>query len=225
MRFFKRDKQKTSEDRKRDSEKRLKVKSIPINKNLPFVEDFKSAKIRDVKDVVRRLLILSVIVDNVHGYENSTKADTIEWFKKVRLWDYVSDEEKEYLTSDKDVEKKAVQLSWRTESMKILFWAIGLIDKMDDPIKEADLRKAHDVSKERYKSVRDFINNSSLRDTEEILDETDYIYRVHWAIRQAGLDNKNMPAGFNRDIVYERHYALNWLTCYADEWDEITCDT
>lgn len=34
-----------------------------------------------------------------------------------------------------------------------------------------------------------------------------------------------MPAGLSEDIVMERHFALNWLTMYADDWDEMTTDT
>ena len=74
-------------------------------------------------------------------------------------------------------------------------------------------------------SSRDFIETAQLRSVSEILDETDRIYRIHWAVREAQLKEQPVPAGLDPDVVWERHYALNWLTWYADEWDDVTTDT
>ena len=71
----------------------------------------------------------------------------------------------------------------------------------------------------------EWIARSKLRDTEEILNELDLTYRIHWATRDAALNNKAIPRDFHPGIVFERHYALNWLVIYADEWDDITTDT
>jgi len=51
------------------------------------------------------------------------------------------------------------------------------------------------------------------------------IYRIHWAVVEAQLHKQPMPAGLNADVVYERHYALNWLTYYGDDWDNVSTDT
>lgn len=109
--------------------------------------------------------------------------------------------------------------------MKVFFWAVGLIENLDLPLNAANLAAAHKASLEKYKSIPDFVQNAKLRDKEEILNETDFIYRVHWAVKQSMRLGKHAPANLNPDIVYERHYAFNWLTCYAGDWDEITCDT
>ena len=70
-----------------------------------------------------------------------------------------------------------------------------------------------------------WISNSRLRNTEDILNETDLIYRIHWATEDARINGKKVPAGLNSDVIMERHFALNWLTMYADDWDDITTDT
>ena len=71
----------------------------------------------------------------------------------------------------------------------------------------------------------EWIKNSKLRDTEDILNETDLIYRIHWSTRDASLKGKPSPVGLSEDIVMERHFAFNWLTMYADDWDDIATDT
>jgi hypothetical protein len=70
-----------------------------------------------------------------------------------------------------------------------------------------------------------WINNSTLRDSEEILNQTDLIYRIHWAVKEAQFNNQPIPANINIGVVYERHIALNWLTMYAEDWDDLTADT
>ena len=42
----------------------------------------------------------------------------------------------------------------------------------------------------------------------------------------ARISGRQPPAGLDPGVVYERHYALNWLIRYSDqEWDDISTDT
>lgn len=71
----------------------------------------------------------------------------------------------------------------------------------------------------------EFIAQSRLRDIAEVLDELDLIYRYDWAVVDAQCRHQGAPAGLNPGVVYERHYALNWLVGYLDQnWDDITTD-
>ena len=74
-------------------------------------------------------------------------------------------------------------------------------------------------------TTANFVTSASLRTKSEILDETDMAYRIHWAVREAQIHKQSPPANLLADVVMERHYALNWLVWYADEWDDITTDT
>ncbi|MFD2245432.1 DUF4272 domain-containing protein [Pontibacter ruber] len=225
LNLFGTSKHKTAEQRKQQTEKNLRELGVPVNPHLPFVEDYATAKIRNSQEVVRRLIILSVMVDCVHAYDELTRESTVEYFKRMGLWEYVSENEKVYLQSKKANKQFENELSWRTEAMKVLFWALGFIEKLDLPTEQADVYNAHQATQRKYKSLKEFIGKAKLRSTEEILDETDFIYRAHWAVRNAELQGQEVPANFSSDIVYERHYAFNWLTCYAEDWDDITCDT
>ena len=67
---------------------------------------------------------------------------------------------------------------------------------------------------------------SSLKPTSDILDSLDFIYRAHWAVREAQINHLEVPSSLDEGVVYERHYTLNWLVNDMDqEWEEISTDT
>jgi hypothetical protein len=70
------------------------------------------------------------------------------------------------------------------------------------------------------------LQDATLRDAAQILDEADLIYRYDWACVNARSKGEEPPAGLDRGVVYERHYALNWLIGYnGQEWDDVSTDT
>ena len=60
-----------------------------------------------------------------------------------------------------------------------------------------------------------------------MLDQADLIYRLHWCVVDARLRNQpEPPADLQPGVVYERHYALNWLRGYHNaDWDDVSTDT
>lgn len=76
------------------------------------------------------------------------------------------------------------------------------------------------------RTAAEFIADSRLRPIADILDQADLIYRYYWAVTDARLKGQQSPAGLDRGVIYERHYALNWLIGYNEKaWDNITTDT
>jgi hypothetical protein len=68
--------------------------------------------------------------------------------------------------------------------------------------------------------------DADLRPQSELLSAADLIYRYHWAVVDARLKGQEPPAGLEGAVVYERHYALNWLIGYSGpDWDDISTDT
>ncbi len=208
--------------RKEKTEAFLKTKGVPINPSLPLVESENEARIRSPKEVAKRTIILYCIAGLPHGLD---REKTIEWLKKEDLWDDVTPQEKKYNFSDKPTEQAKIDSSWRIEAVWVLLWTLGKIDTLDFPIKMCDVDKVQTLLPEPGTSTKEFIKNASLKTKKEILDETDMIYRIHWAVRDAQFNDKEFPANLNSGVITERHYVLNWLTLYADEWDDITTDT
>ena len=78
----------------------------------------------------------------------------------------------------------------------------------------------------RDRDTAQFIKDAKLRPIGELLDETDLIYRYHWAVVDARLKQKEAPAKLDGGVIQERHYVLNWLVGYMNQaWDDISTDT
>lgn len=207
------------------TEKRLEKEGIPVNKQLPLVDDYKSVKLRSPKDVARRILVLSTVIDVAVGNAGASKAEAVKWLHDTDLSKYAANSEIHFLTKDTDDHVLMPQLSWRVESQKVLFWSLGLIDKLNFPSEvSTETAEAHKKGLASFGSVKNFIKHARLRDREEILDELDYIMRLHAAVQQAGASQVPVPGNANPGIVYERHYAFNWLIYYADAWDDVMCE-
>ena len=124
--------------------------------------------------------------------------------------------------------EKKTRESWKYEGIYVLLWALNQVDELYFPagmINMDDL-KIRDYPIGKDKDPKDFINSAlSIREKAEILDANDLYYRLDWACVDARLKNTT-PEGVNPAVVYERHYALNWLINYSDQdWDDVSCDT
>ncbi len=107
----------------------------------------------------------------------------------------------------------------------MLLWTINKVEKLALPTEQVEIPEIVSRLPEFLTDPTEFIKNANVRPTTEILDASDLIYRLHWATRNADLNNQPMPANLDLSIIMERHYAINWVTFYADEWDEISTDT
>jgi hypothetical protein len=132
--------------------------------------------------------------------------------------------EKEFIANRDPTEHDRVQFTWRYECYWVMLWALGIVDKLERPDKICDVKLA--VSFLREKGRDGFLKEAKLRPQNEILDAADLIYRYHWAVVDARINDREAPAGLDGGVVMERHYALNWLIGYEDqEWDDISTDT
>jgi hypothetical protein len=122
-------------------------------------------------------------------------------------------------------EKDKINISWQSERIYIMLWTINKVNELGLPIDQCNVGEMLKLLPEFFQSTREFISSSTSRTTLEILDASDLIYRLHWAARQADLEEKEIPGDISLGIVQEWHYAINWITFYDENWDEITTDT
>ncbi len=211
--------------RKTRSEKLLQSKNIKINQTLPYIESEGRTTIRTPKEVAQRVTILAMT--NLVAFGNYTSVEATEYLKKYHLWEYVTPNEKAFLQNPSKEAKNAE--TWKAECIWVLLWALKAVPELAFPNQLVDLNQ---VPEENYpfrglkKDPHEFISRmTEMRSKSEILDACDLYYRYDWACVDARV-NKEEMTNINGDVVYERHYALNWLVNYMNqEWDEITCDT
>lgn len=208
--------------RKERSLVRLKEEKIPFIEHLPPIASEEETTLRDQETVVRRAIALNLISRRAEG-------ESYDWFhaqvERYRLQDDVTDDEWEFAADDEPPQYVVIKFSRRMESYWCLLWSLGMIrNRLGKPDNFANVERANEIIATR--SLDQFLLDATLQDKKEILDEADLHYRYHWAVIDAELYGRKPPRSLKPDVVYERHYALNWLIRYQNlEWDDVTTDT
>lgn len=212
----------SARSRKTATEKFLKSKQVAINPQLPGVEDLSEARFRSPESVARRVVVLYNVSARGFGVDQATVLYNL---KTAGVWETLSPKERNFIEQVHPSRQQCLNAAWRVEALWVLLWSLGLIDTLAFPTGPCNERLIPTLIPEP-ENTPSFVAAALLRNKEAILDETDLIYRLHWAVRDAKLSGEPITGGVDADVVQERHRALNWLTCYGDnEWDEVTTDT
>lgn len=193
-------------ERKRKSEEILQREGVPFINHLPIIEDEETAQIRSVEEVAQRAMALNMVAVKGEGLDQERVLEIIEQYN---LSNAFSPKELEFIKNETPSRQDSIKFTWRYESYWVLLWALNYIDELSRPDKICNVPRAVSIMVDR--TADKFINQANLRTTGEILDATDLIYRYDWACVDARLNGKPAPAGLESGVVYERHYALNWL--------------
>lgn len=215
----------SSQSRKELSESRLEKLGIIYNNNLPFTIEKDEVIIRDAKEVSSKIVSLWEVVNIANESNNSSRTESIEFLKDKDLWESLSPFDQEFLISDKHSEQRIIDMTWRTEVLKVLFWSLNEVPSLGKPIEDGSLVKISRKVQRKYNSMDSFLNFTKLRPTKEIFNEADFIYRLHWCSREHRRNNQNVPSSYNYSVIRERDFALRWLTNPILKWDEISLDT
>jgi len=209
-------------ERKFRSEEICKFEGVSVNPHLPLVEDESEIKLRTNEEVAWRAMALGIVSVKGEGLEQSRVLEIVEQYN---LQNAFTPHEKDFIYNQNPSESDCAKFSWRYESYWVLLWALSYIKELGRPDQICDVPTAVRIMIDSV-NANTFIENARLRNIDEILDATDLIYRYHWACVDARLKGQTTPARLDAGVVYERHYALNWLVGYLEqEWDEISTDT
>ncbi|MBL4844084.1 MAG: DUF4272 domain-containing protein [Planctomycetes bacterium] len=208
--------------RKAVSMERLEALEIEVPASLPPVLGAGEVELRQPIDVARRALGLLVLANRAESLNHGSPLP-LETLREQTPQGFLalSPREKEFLAADPPDRQEVVQSVWRYEALFLLQWALGLTDKLPLPTGICDVP----ALRERMRTS-DLSSSPSLRPVGEILAALDLHLRLHWAVRQARLDEKEPPGDLSPGVVLERHYALNWLIRFEEaEWDEVDVPT
>ena len=211
----------TPEARKDASHSVLQAEGVPILLSLPLIADETSSPRRRDEEVIQRLIALAIVAVKGETNDHGMALGLVQQFNATG---YFTPQEQAFMDNTRPVEQDLINMSWRYEGVHVLLWALGIYPDIgrpdaitDVPLLAATLR---DLGPDGLRA------RAKLRPQSQLLDATDLMYRYHWATVQAGLDNQPMPSGLDNGVVYERHYALNWLIGYMGQaWDDISTDT
>ncbi|MEO0587544.1 MAG: DUF4272 domain-containing protein [Planctomycetota bacterium] len=208
-------------ERKARSNARLRDEGVPVNEHLPARVSVEDSTRRTAEEVALRAMALCVVAVKGEGLEQEIVDMLVQ---EYRLQDVFSPEEARFIANPNPTRQDRVQMSWRYENYWTMLWALGFVDTLEKPTTLCNVPLAVTILQEHGRDG--FLAKAKLRPQAEILDEADLVYRYNWAVVDARVNDREPPADLERGVVYERHYALNWLIGYADQaWDHVTTDT
>ena len=214
-----------AEARKARSMARLAELGIRVPPSLPPVIGEGEVELRSSPDAARRALALLIVAVRGEFWNSGGEFPRAELEARVGAgFDVLSPKEAAFLAAAAPERQEIVDFAWRYEALFLLEWALGHVPVLPDPTAICDVPAVVRII--NRPGDREFLAQSRLRPAGEILDALDLHLRLHWAIRQARLDNKPAPAGLDPGVIQERHYALNWLVRFEGaDWDDIDTPT
>ena len=95
---------------------------------------------------------------------------------------------------------------------------------MKEPVEICDASQIGEIIWQN--DFESLMKQAVLRSREEIMDMQDLVYRYDWACVEARIKKEELPM-LNGEIIYEWHYALNWLTTAdgIEDWDRVSTRT
>lgn len=210
-----------AEARKARSLEILKAENVPVIAHLPTIETAANSTRRTTEEVAVRAMALCVVAAKGEGLEQETVDRLINDFELTNAFTPL---EKKFLSASNPDEHTKTQFVWRYEDYWVLLWALGFVDELKRPDGICDVETA--ITFLRDNGREGFLKKAKLRSQGEILDAADLIYRYHWAVVDARINQRPAPAKLDGGVVMERHYVLNWLTSRGGQtWDDISTDT
>lgn len=210
-----------AEDRKAHSIAILESQSVPYITHLPVIETKATATRRSQDDIVERAIALTIVGVKGETRDHELIRNVVEQFDARGFF---TPAELAYINDPDPDEHTHVQFVWRYESAYVMLWALGFYEDLGRPDDIVNVGQMVGIL--RNLGTDGMRREAKLRPQSEILDASDLIYRYHWAVVEAQVNDRVIPDWMQGSVIYERHYALDWLIGYMDQdWDDVSTDT
>lgn len=217
----------TPELRKEASELQLHKRGIRINVQLHVIEADEEVRLRTPAEVEARLIALWAVSQSAISGARSV---IYAYLQAHDLTSVLSAQEAEFLTQETVSDVQQQNFRDRLHAFHFLAWCAGLLDKIDlspKPIASDKILQHFRSSDQAAPFTRIITTAIKLRRKADIMDWSDLLYRLHWAVRHAALNDKPSPGNIDAAMVREWHQAVNWMCHYDDEnnWDLVSTET
>lgn len=211
-------------ERKARSEAELERLGAHSPAHLPPVLGAGEVRLRTPEETMRRMLALCAVAVRAESLSSEPLSLRDIATKLGAGVAALTPAERGFIEHDAPDEETWANHGWRYESAALLQWALGLSDALPPPTAICDAGQIARIAIDHADEAR--IAQANLRPLPELLDALDGLYRRHWLVRQARLDEREAPIDLHPSVVYERHYALNWLLRFDEQdWDEVGTPT
>ncbi|MBC3917034.1 DUF4272 domain-containing protein [Undibacterium sp. CY18W] len=212
------------EQRKEASELELHKRGIRINVQLHVIESDEEVELRQPEELMQRMLALWAVTAVATG-EDTARYRT--YLETHGLMHCLSTQEQAFLLAGEPSAELRAQFVQRQEALYFLAWAAGLTDKLAVPTQAVNLKQVLKFFPHAMEAPERLQAALKPRRKGQVLDWSDLLYRLHWAVRHAHITGRDAPGNLNAYAVREWHQAANWLCQYEEEhdWDRVSTET
>lgn len=191
---------------------------LNANANLPLLESVADLQPKGPKDVAARVVAAGYVAALWFSAPTEKIKSSLDRFE---LWTHLSSEEQDFVSRSTLRYQSTGFHSWLIESIQFMAWALGIValdhfapcaDTLASRIPKAGSVPSH------------FISNAQLRPLDELLQEADTLYLLHWLAVEANLTGQAHERVVLPRISFRRH-AADWIIGTADAWDDVSLDT
>ncbi len=203
----------------------LEGQGVPFLVGLPPVVGEGEVALRDVTAVTARCMALLACAVRAESLASGDALAPAEVAARLPGATFaMSPKERAFFEAEAPEPQAVTNHVWRYEALAALLWSIGALPELAPPTGLCDVPAIARLVLANQGAT--FAAAAALRPTSELLDALDLHLRLHWASTSARAQGASPPAGMEPGVVLERHYALNWLTCFQDAaWDDVDTPT
>ena len=169
-----------------------------------------------VDEIARRALCL--VVMHVHGMGNRARA--AELVEAYGVAADLSSSERAYLADPEPDEYLDIVATWRIEAAAVMLAAIGLMPL--GPVTQTSDVGAMIGVVQGHTGIT--LAAAATEPDDGVTESRPEIEEMHWAVRDARINGRPDPEGFNPSVVVERHRAMAWLDD-GGPWDKVDTST
>ena len=216
---------KTPQERKAQSEQRIRAQGIGVFEGLPMLPQ--EVRWKDTDTVCKRA-VAALLSTQIALAISQEKYGDVSGF--IRLMENRGVKtcllaKEQQLVSGMFSPQDVTDVVWEYECCWALFWALGLVEDITDAGAICDCNRATRLVAD-CPTMEAFRAKCRPRDPEEILDMLDLYYRYHWACVQHRFVDPALPVGnLNEEVVYERRRGLEWMISDEADWHDIALHT
>lgn len=178
---------------------------------------------KNSEKIKERAFILSIIIQV--AFNKIDKKDGLIYINNNNLNQSLTKKELQFLKNPGKEDK--INETWKSECLYTLLWALSIVENIEDFSSLADLNS---IEIKNYPFVNlntlpeKFMTKSDvrLRDKTEIIKMLDMFSRLDYICDWYKINNLNLF--LNSALIFERRYALIWLTSNTD-WDKVECNS
>lgn len=188
------------------------------NPSLPLVESLAELRPKSPSQVAARATAAGYVAAVCFGAPADKVRKDLDRFA---LWDHLSAEEQALIVNPEVSAQSTSFHSWLIESIQFMAWGLG-IATLDHFTPCSDTLASQFPKAGTDPSL--FIANAQLRPLDELLQEVDTLYMLHWFAVEANLTGRYDERIVLPRISFRRH-AADWMVGVVDGWEEVPLDT